>query len=100
MKSIEYKVCGIADYDSCKSHWLGYVVTVYHDGEPVEEYKAGNHRLESTLETTNPLYCLPKKTLRKFAKQTALAMAEERGITSISEERLVPHTIQLGFRCI
>lgn len=63
-------------------HAYGYDVRVYDpDSHVVEEYNAGNNRLDSQgyVEPGNPDR-LPKGTLRRFARQTAQEMASEYGI--------------------
>lgn len=64
----------------------GYNVNVYDaDGQPVEQYSAGNHAGDSQVyvERGDPSR-LPKHTLRRFAKQTAGEMAESHGLTADS----------------
>lgn len=55
----------------------GYGVTVY-DGEcqPIHEYTAGDHPLDSQSVAPKGRK-LPKRTLIKFAKQTAGELADE-----------------------
>lgn len=66
----------------------GYSVTAYDaDMQPVDEYRAGNHPLDSQGVVTpqkryepGDVHPMSLRTLRKFAKQTALEMAQEYGV--------------------
>jgi hypothetical protein len=65
-------------------HDYGYDVNVYdEDGQPVEQYQAGNNALISdaaaAVERGDPSR-LSKTTLRRFAKQTAMEMADSHSI--------------------
>lgn len=66
--------------------WLldgqGYRVTIYDaEGQPVEEYSAGDHPLDSQA-VAMPGDKLSDMALRKFARQTAANMAAKHGVPS------------------
>lgn len=65
----------------------GYRVAILRGAEIVEEYAAGNNPHDS-MQPASPGYpTVPQSTLRKWARQTALEMAEEAGIPSASVTR-------------
>lgn len=58
----------------------GYRVAAYDaDSQPVEEYSAGDHPLDSQVVAKHDDK-LPDETLEKFAQQTAEEMADKFGI--------------------
>jgi hypothetical protein len=58
----------------------GYHVTVYGpDNQPIYEYDAGNHPLDS--QSVSTLHPLPDETLIRYAEQTSRETAEEYGIS-------------------
>lgn len=69
--------------------WIGYSVNEYGygvvvydaDSDEIDRYDAGNHARDSQgyVERGHPER-LPKHTLRRFAKQTALEIAAERQV--------------------
>lgn len=65
-------------------HDYGYDVNVYgEDDQPIEQYTAGNHARDSQgyVERGDPDR-LDRKTLRRFARQTATEMAASYGADS------------------
>jgi hypothetical protein len=58
----------------------GYAVTAYgRDGQPVKEYTAGDHPLDSQSVAVNDRP-VPAATLEKWAQQSAAEMADELGV--------------------
>ncbi len=58
----------------------GYEVTLFQGGEVLDHYAAGNHPYDSSQPCPPFLSPVPLKTLRKWARETALRMADEFGI--------------------
>lgn len=72
----------------------GYTVRVMEGNETVDEYNSGNNPFESTswIDPAD-LDAVPVRTLRRYARETALDMAQEHGIPEkyVSEnEDLLP----------
>ena len=65
----------------------GYAVQVIDGGQIVYEYTAGNHQRESTAvidpRSTN---AVTLRQLRRWAKQTAGELANERGIRQVQHD--------------
>jgi hypothetical protein len=75
---------GIQFYEPRYVQWCldgqGYRVTAYDaDSQPIEEYAAGDHPLDSQA-VAKPGSKLSARTLIKFAKQTAKEMADKHSI--------------------
>lgn len=59
----------------------GYKILVWENGRCIEEYRAGNHRLDSVQQTDDPRWIVPTDKLKKYACHTAKGMAVEHGVT-------------------
>ncbi len=58
----------------------GYEVTLLDGGKVLDHYAAGNHPYDSSQPCPPFLSPVPLKTLRKWAREIALRMANEFGI--------------------
>ena len=58
----------------------GYEVTVLQGCNVLDHYEASNHPFDSQQPCPSDLRPVPKRTLRKYARETAETMASEHGI--------------------
>ncbi len=74
----------------------GYEVLVWEEGRCIVEYHAGNHKLESSQQTTDPRWMVPIDTLKQYARQTAEEMAKEHGVPDdmIEDEGYIEDTVE------
>lgn len=59
----------------------GYEVSVIDGCKLLDHYTAGNHVYDSQVVATTEADRVPKRTLRKYARQTALELAKGHGVS-------------------
>ena len=61
---------------------IGYGIAVYKNNTEIDHYTAGNSQYDSQVYVDpNDPHALDRKTLLKYARQTAVDMAIEHGLT-------------------